>query len=147
MVVLGAVAVPGGDTARQDALHGASVEVCEGLRGQAEFLQPPEVEEALFCAFFTPLRVGGPFQIVSDVYDEELDVFHLLYCGPVDVDRGVLLCCFLKSTISSFILLTLRERLFSWDAQNKAYMCRPTVSLLLWDVFVRKTACVIEWTD
>ena len=42
-VVSGAIVVPGGDTARQDALNGASVEVSEGLRGQAEFLEPPEV--------------------------------------------------------------------------------------------------------
>ena len=34
--------------------------------------------------------VGGPFQIVSDVYAEELESFYLLHCGPVDVDRGVL---------------------------------------------------------
>ena len=32
VVVGGAVAVPGGDTARQDALNCASVKVCEGLR-------------------------------------------------------------------------------------------------------------------
>ena len=41
------VAVPGGDTARQDALNGASVNVCEGLMGQAKFLQPPEDDEVL----------------------------------------------------------------------------------------------------
>ena len=39
----GAIAIPGGDAARQDALNGAPVEVCEGLRGQAEFLHHPEV--------------------------------------------------------------------------------------------------------
>ena len=37
-----AFAIPGGDTARQDSLNGVSVKVCEGLRGQAECLQPPE---------------------------------------------------------------------------------------------------------
>jgi hypothetical protein len=31
--------------------------------------------------------VGGPFQIVSDVYARELEDFHHLHCGPVD--RGV----------------------------------------------------------
>jgi hypothetical protein len=36
VVAGGAVAVPGGDAARQDALNGASVRVCEGLRGQAK---------------------------------------------------------------------------------------------------------------
>ena len=34
--------------------------------------------------------VGGPFQVVSDIYTEELEAFHLLNCGPVDVDMGVL---------------------------------------------------------
>ena len=43
----GAVAVPGGDTARQDALNCASVKVCQGFRYQDKFLHPPEVEEAL----------------------------------------------------------------------------------------------------
>jgi hypothetical protein len=38
-----AVAVP----AQKDALNGASVKMCEGLRGQATFPQPPEVEEAM----------------------------------------------------------------------------------------------------
>ena len=32
------------DDAAQDALNYASVKVCEGLRGQYEFLQLPEVE-------------------------------------------------------------------------------------------------------
>ena len=36
--------------------------------------------------------MGGPFQIVSDVYAEELEAFQLeaFHCGPIDVDRGVL---------------------------------------------------------
>jgi hypothetical protein len=40
--------------------------------------------------------VDGPFQFVSDVYTEELEAFHLLHCGPVDVDRGVLPLLFLE---------------------------------------------------
>ena len=36
-VAVVAVAVPGGDTARQNALSCASVKVCEVLRGQDEF--------------------------------------------------------------------------------------------------------------
>ena len=40
--------------------------------------------------------MGGPFPIVSDVYAEELEAFHLLHCGPVDVDRGVLPLLFLE---------------------------------------------------
>ena len=34
--------------------------------------------------------MGGPFQIVSDVYAEKLEDAHILHCGPIDVDRGVL---------------------------------------------------------
>jgi hypothetical protein len=52
------------------------------------------------------------FQIVSDVYAVELEAFHLLHCGPVDIDRGML-CCFLKSTISSFVLVMLRVNILA----------------------------------
>ena len=82
-------ALPDGDTARQDTLSGASVKVCEGLRDEAKFLQPPEVEE-LLLRLHHAVCVVGPFQIFSDVYAEELEAFHLLHCGPVDVDGGVL---------------------------------------------------------
>ena len=34
--------------------------------------------------------MDGTFQDVSDVYAEELEAFHPLHCGPVDVD-GVML--------------------------------------------------------
>ena len=49
-----AVAMPGGDTARQNVFNCASVKVCEGLRGQAEFPQPAELR---CCALFTTLSV------------------------------------------------------------------------------------------
>jgi hypothetical protein len=78
----GVIAVP----ARQDALNGASVEVHEGLRGQAKFLQPPEVEKALLHLFHHTSCVKGPFQVFS----EELEAFDPLQCGPVFVDEGVL---------------------------------------------------------
>ena len=84
-VMGGAVAVPGGDTPRQDALNGASVKVCEGLRGQGK------VEEALLHLLHHTVCVGGPFYMVSDVYAEELEAsFHLLHCSPVDVNGCVL---------------------------------------------------------
>ena len=69
---------------------GASVNVCEGLKGQAKFLQPPEVEEALLRCLHHAVCVRGPFQIVSDVSAEELDVFffYLLHCGTSNVDGG-----------------------------------------------------------
>ena len=43
----GAIAMPGGDTVRQDALNGASVEVQRVFKGQAIFLQPSKVEKEL----------------------------------------------------------------------------------------------------
>ena len=64
----------------------------EGFRCQAKYLQPPEVEEVLLRRLHHTVCVHGPFQIVGDVYAEELEAFHLLHCGPVNVDRGVLVC-------------------------------------------------------
>ena len=79
-----AVAVPGGDTVRQDAFNCESVNVYEGLRGQAKCIQPPEVEEALLLFLHHTVCVGGPFQVASDVYSKDL-----LHCGLIDVDRAV----------------------------------------------------------
>ena len=56
-----AISVLGGDTARQDTLNCASVEVCVGLRGQAKYLQPPEAEEAQLRLLHPPGCVNGPF--------------------------------------------------------------------------------------
>ena len=70
--------------------NSASVKICEGLRGQDKFLQPPEVEEALLRQLHHTVCVGGPFQIVSDVYAEGHEACHLLHCSPVDVDMDVL---------------------------------------------------------
>ena len=90
----GEVAMPGANTARQDTLNCVSVKVCQGFRCQAKFLQPPEVEEALLRLLQHTVCVVGSFQIVSDMYAKELEAFHLLHCGPFDVDKGVvpLLC-------------------------------------------------------
>jgi hypothetical protein len=61
-VVGGAVAIPGGDTAQQDALNCASVKVCEGSRWLV-----------LLHLLHHTVCVGGPFQFVGDVYAEELN--------------------------------------------------------------------------
>ena len=103
-VVGGAVAVPGGDTAQQDALNCASVKVCEGFRCQATFLQDLPLCHSV-C-------VGGTFQFVSDVYAEE--AFHLLHSAVLSMwIGGCSLCCFPKSMLNSFILLMLSEKVFS----------------------------------
>jgi hypothetical protein len=60
-----AVAVPDGNTARKDAHNRTTVKVCDSFRSQAEFLQPPEVEEELLLLLHHTVCVGGRFQIVS----------------------------------------------------------------------------------
>jgi hypothetical protein len=60
VIVDGAFAIPGGDTARQDALSGASVKVCEGLRGQDKCLQPPEIDEPLLRLLHHELQYTKP---------------------------------------------------------------------------------------
>ncbi len=47
----GAVPVRGGDAASQDALHSATVELCEDFLAQTKFLQSPEEKET---------HAGGP---------------------------------------------------------------------------------------
>ena len=64
-----------------------SCRTCQAV--YAKFQKPPEVEEVLLCLLHHTVCVGGPFQFVSDVYAKELEDFHLLHCGPFDVDRGV----------------------------------------------------------
>ena len=54
------VAVPSGDTARQDAPDGAAVERFEDLRAHAKSLQPPEGEEASLCPRHNCVGVCGP---------------------------------------------------------------------------------------
>jgi hypothetical protein len=75
LFVGGAVAVPGGDTDRQDALNRASVKV------GSVFGDEPN---SFSCC------VGGSFQFVCDVYAEEVKTFHLLHYCHVNVDRGLL---------------------------------------------------------
>ena len=67
------IAVPGGDTARQDALNDASVEVCGGLRGQAEFLVYAE-ELEVFTLSTADLSVwmGACSLLSPEVHDQHL---------------------------------------------------------------------------
>ncbi len=61
------------------------------------------------------LNVCNPSQVLGDVYTEVLEAAHPLHRGPTDHKRSVgPLCLFLKSTISSLVLLTFRERQLSW---------------------------------
>ena len=55
-----AVALPSGDSASQDALNGAAVELFEDLMAHAKALQHPEGEEALSCLLHDCVGVCGP---------------------------------------------------------------------------------------
>ena len=67
----------------------------------------------------SPHCVGGPFQIVSYVEAEELEAFHLIRRGLVNVDRVVLPLLF----SASLFCLALRERLFSWHHSVRSLTC------------------------
>jgi hypothetical protein len=74
--------------------------------------------------------VGGRFQILSYVYTEELEAFHLLHYGPVYVDRGVLplwfpevhdqLLCFVDVEGEAIFLASLSQGVI---VGNQAYYC------------------------
>ena len=109
-----AVAIPGSDATSQDALDGAAVEPFDDLRTHNKSFQSPEGEQVLSCPLHNCLRVLGPCLFVGDVDSKELEALNLLHCCPIDENGGVLSPLFLQSTIISFVLVTLRERLLSW---------------------------------
>jgi hypothetical protein len=88
-VVGGAVAVPGGDTARQDALNGASVRVL-GAK--------PNLFSLLRLKVHHTVWEGVPFQIVRDVL-RNLKLFTFSTAVLSMWIGACSLCCFLKSTI------------------------------------------------
>jgi hypothetical protein len=45
------------------------------LRWHDKFLQPPEVEEALFRLLYHSAGVEAPFQVLNDVQAKELEAF------------------------------------------------------------------------
>ncbi len=57
------------------------------------------------------LNACSPSQVLGDVYTEVLEAAHR---GPTDHKRSVGPQVYLKSTISSLVLLTFRERQLSW---------------------------------
>ena len=90
--------------------------------------------------------MGEPFQIVSDVYAEDLEALHLLHCSTVDVDRGVLpllfpevhdqlLCCVEREVI---FLAPLCQGLHLLPVGclvivgNQAYYCSVVCNLYDW---------------
>ncbi len=61
------------------------------------------------------LDVCSPSQVLGDVYTEVFEATHPLHRGPSDHNRSLgPLLFFLKSTISSLVLLTFREKQLSW---------------------------------
>ena len=107
-VVNGAVAVPGGDTAQQDAFNGASVVVFEVL-----------TPSYISSAFFITLSVWMDHFRLSVMQAVELKYFHHVYCGPVNVDVGMfpLLSAEVHNQLLHFVDIV---RLFSWHHSTRA---------------------------
>ena len=87
-VVGGAVAVPGGDTARPDALDCASVKVCV-FGDKPNFVSLLRLKRRC-CAFFTTLSVWVDHFSLSVMCTLRNLTFHIFHYYPVDVDRGLL---------------------------------------------------------
>ncbi len=71
-VASGAVSIPGGDTAGQDALHSAGVEGSEDSGARSKLPQPSQEEETLMCLLQHCICVSRPCEILGDVNSEEL---------------------------------------------------------------------------
>src|SRR5512141_2929215 len=91
-IAAGAVNIPGGDTASQDALHNPVVERAENMGAHSKSLETPEEEEALLCLSQHGVCVSSPCQILSDVESKILESADSLYWCLVDGDKSV---CFL----------------------------------------------------
>ncbi len=77
-VASGAVSIPGGDTAGQDALHSAGVEGPEDSGARSKLPQPSQEEEMLMCLLQHCICVSRPCEILGDVNAEELKAGHPL---------------------------------------------------------------------
>ncbi len=74
-VASGAVSIPGGDAAGQDALHSAGVEGSEDSGARSKLPQPSQEEETLMCLLQHCICVSRPCEILGDVNAEELKLF------------------------------------------------------------------------
>ena len=72
----------------------------------------------MLCVIHHGVRVALPFKLLGELHAKEIEFFCRFHDGPVDEDAWFLL----KSTMSSFVLLTLRERWFSWHHSQSAYL-------------------------
>ncbi len=66
-IAAGAVSIPGGDTAGQDALHSAGVEWAEDVGTHSKFPQAHKENEALLCLLQLRICVSRPCEVLSDV--------------------------------------------------------------------------------
>ncbi len=67
VIAAGAVSIPGGDTAGQDALHSAGVEWAEDVGTHSKFPQAHKENEALLCLLQLRICVSRPCEVLSDV--------------------------------------------------------------------------------
>lgn len=70
-----AAAVPGSNAAREDALRGEPVEVCESFCRHAKLLECPQEVYALLGSFYRRVRLLGPGEVIVE-HTEELEAGH-----------------------------------------------------------------------
>ncbi|XP_051956635.1 uncharacterized protein LOC127625397 [Xyrauchen texanus] len=88
-VVGGAIAIPGGDAASQDARYSTSVEPCEDVLVHSKLPQPSQEEEALVSLLHNGLSVDRPCEFFSDVDTEELEAADSLHRCSINGDGAV----------------------------------------------------------
>ncbi len=98
-------------TESQYTFYGPWIDSFQDCWWDPEFPQLLQMVQSLPGFLNLCLDVCSPSQVLGDVYTEVLEAAHPLHRGPTDYKRSVRpLLSLLKSTISSLVLLTFRER-------------------------------------
>ena len=78
-------AISDGDTASQDALNNAAVEVAEDLRRHARLPQPPQKIQPLLGPLYQLCDVEWPSEVITDVDAQVFKAAHPFYFKLLDV--------------------------------------------------------------
>ena len=105
--------VEGNEIASQDALHSASVKPCEDVAVHSELPPLSQEEEAPVCLLHNGLSVKAPCEFLNDVDSKKLGMLTLSTDAPLMMMGPCSLSFLLKSSVSSLVLLVLRERFSS----------------------------------
>ncbi len=115
-VLTGAVSIPHWDALSQYTFYGPWIESFQDCWWDPEFPQLSQMVQSLPGFLNLYLNACSPSQVLRDVYTEVLEAAYPLPQGPTDHKRSVGPQVSLpwRSTISSLVLLTFRERQLSW---------------------------------